>query len=67
MQQPRQQIYQQHEEDEEDVGEEINGPQRRVGLLDVSEVEVAQDHPEQGVHGVDEAAEVAHLGGNNTR
>ena len=36
--------YQEHEEDKEDVEQEEDGAEERVGLLDGREVEVAQDH-----------------------
>ena len=54
--------YQEDEEDEENVGEEVDGPEDGVGLLDVPEVEVTEDHPEERVDGVDEGAEVVDLG-----
>lgn len=37
--------YQQYKEHKEDEGDEVNGPQDPVGLLDPSEVEVSEDNP----------------------
>ena len=51
----------QDEEDEEDVDEEVDGAEQRRGALDVPEVEVAEDHAEQGEDGVRERAKVVHL------
>ena len=54
-------IYQQNEEDEEDVAEEVDRPQDLICPLNVAEIEVSKNHPEQGVDGICEAAEVIHL------
>lgn len=37
--------YQQHEEHKEDEGDEVNGTQDPVGLLDTSKVKVSKDNP----------------------
>lgn len=38
--------YHEDEEDEEDKGGEVDGPQHRVGLLDLGELKVSQDDAE---------------------
>ena len=53
--------YQENEEDKEDVEQEEDGAEERVGLLDGREVEVAQDHPEQRYDGRRERSEVVAL------
>lgn len=54
-------LYQQHKEDEEDVGEKICRSQDGVGPLNVPKVEVAQDHPEEGEDRVTECSKVVDL------
>ena len=53
--------YQQNEEDEEHVREEEDGSQDSVGRLDLVEVEIAENCPQEGENGVGERAEVFHL------
>lgn len=59
---PISQPYQQHEEDKEHIGQEEDGSQDPVGLLNLVEVEISQNGPEQCEDGVGEGAEVLDLG-----
>ena len=59
--------YQENEEDEEDVGEEEDGSEDAVGLLDLVEVEVPEDRPQQREDGVGERGKVLDLSTKSRR